>query len=881
MARRGSLLVSLAAVAVLGALDLGNTAGADAAKPGLRLSEKVAVPGQIVTATGARMKKAKVAIGGKRTRVLSRSKRRVTFQVPRLKPGRYRVIFRTGTRQRSARLRVRRGFTGRLSLKLDRARAVAAEIGTGGGKLTATGANGTRYELTVPAGALDVQTPITMTPIARVAGLPGGKATTHGVQFAPDGLRFAEPAELRITPARGLTKPVGLIASDEGRDVVFERGRRDGSAFLIDIPHFSAAATANMSLRDFQNLLALWASQPMTLHIAAQFFDMLPDFNHAGFCDSDPTCSFVMGEALQVIGEFARSPDTSGPCHEAARAAFVHELEATARVILLIEGDLAVLGKPVPAGLLDCRNTLVRAMYDLIHDTAPTDPLAVSGPCNGSPADADRDGRVQEIECAVRIAGLAEQLASPSVRELVLEDIRTGLRKILDDGTRDCEQDHKFDEGAKLLLRGAQYGQALNDGGALRGLDGEFEAAIRECEPKITVTPAGPSVEIGKTRDFTATSEESGDTSFTWSAEKGTIDPSGHFTAPMEPGPVVVKATSSKPAWFPTSDGPNRLGKTTVDVTCPVGKVPYTPGAGQPRECRVLSIDIAPTTVTLDPSDTQQFVATVHDADDTRVDWGVSAGGGTITQASSAGPGGFYTASTTPGTYTVTAASRADPTKQATATVTVTGSGTVELFTRDERAYASLISGGASAEGGGGDNITPQTSDQMFSGEPLRGMRESKPAFSDSAGAGGASVSVSASDDHSTDADDAGGQLDFSAAITTHGHVSASTSAMGEQASGYVGVSSDVAISFGVSDAPVQIACTVSTADDGEADDFNNSGAAVLLDGVEIASQTAELEPGTHTLEAYAYSEARATASGGGGAAKTFDASVSVSCSTA
>ena len=413
------------------------------------------------------------------------------------------------------------------------------------------------------------------------------------------------------------------------------------------------------------------------------------------------------------------------------------------------------------------------------------------------------------------------------------------------------------------------------------GLDGEFDAAIRECEPKITVTPAGPSVEIGKTRDFTATSEESGDTSFTWSAEKGTIDPSGHFTAPMEPGPVVVKATSSKPAWFPTSDGPNRLGKTTVDVTCPVGKVPYTPGAGQPRECRVLSIDIAPTTVTLDPSDTQQFVATVHDADDTRVDWGVSAGGGTITQASSAGPGGFYTASTTPGTYTVTAASRADPTKQATATVTVTGSGTVELFTRDERAYASLISGGASAEGGGGDNITPQTSDQMFSGEPLRGMRESKPAFSDSAGAGGASVSVSASDDHSTDADDAGGQLDFSAAITTHGHVSASTSAMGEQASGYVGVSSDVAISFGVSDAPVQIACAVSTADDGEADDFNNSGAAVLLDGVEIASQTAELEPGTHTLEAYAYSEARATASGGGGAAKTFDASVSVSCSTA
>ena len=414
------------------------------------------------------------------------------------------------------------------------------------------------------------------------------------------------------------------------------------------------------------------------------------------------------------------------------------------------------------------------------------------------------------------------------------------------------------------------------------GLDGEFDAAIHECEPKITVTPAGPSVEIGKTEDFTATSEEPGDTSFTWSADKGTIDPSGHFTAPMEPGPVVVKATSSQARLVPDPGRaqPLREDHGRRDLPRRQGPVHTVPGQAA-RECRVSRSTSRRPRSRSTPGDNQQFIATVHDADDTRVDWGVSAGGGTITQASSAGPGGLYTASTTPGTYTVTAASRADPTKQATATVTVTGSGTVELFTRDERAYASLISGGASAEGGGGDNITPQTSDQMFSGEPLRGMRESKPAFSDSAGAGGASVSVSASDDHSTDADDAGGQLDFSAAITTHGHVSASTSAMGEQASGYVGVSSDVAISFGVSDAPVQIACTVSTADDGEADDFNNSGAAVLLDGVEIASQTAELEPGTHTLEAYAYSEARATASGGGGAAKTFDASVSVSCSTA
>lgn len=672
MAGRGSLLVAVVAFAV-GSLGLGIPAGASAAKSGIRLSEKVAVPGQVVTATGARLKKAKVAIGGKKTRILSRSKKRVTFQVPRLKPGRYRVVIGTGTSRRSTRLRVKRGFTGKLSIRLDPTRAASAEIGPGGGTLTATGANGTRYELTVPAGALDASTRITMTPIARAGGLPGGDSTRDGVQFAPNGLRFGEPAALRITPANGVRKAVGLVASDAGRDVSFQRGRRDGSALVLEIAHFSTAATANMSLQDFENLLALWASQDMTLHIAAQFLDMLPDFDHAGFCDNNASCAFVRGDVEELVGRLARSSDPSGPCHEAAGAAFIHELEATARVILFIEGSLDLLGRRVRAGLFECRNVLVRAMYGLIHDTAPTDPLAVSGPCNGSRGDLDGDGHVQEIECAVRVASLAEQLASPPVRELVLEDIRTGLRKILDDGTRNCEQDHKFDEGAKLLFRGAQYGQALDDGGALRGLDGEFDAAIRECEPKITVSPSGPSVEIGKTRDFTATSEEPSDTSFSWSAQKGSIDQSGHFTAPMEPGPVVVKATSGKPAWFPTQDDPNRSGRTTVNVTCPAGKVPYTPAPGQPRECRVLSIDIDPTEVTLDPGHTQQFTATVHNADDTRVDWTVSAGGGTITQQSGAGAGGLYTASQTPGTYTVTAVSRADPTKQGTVTVTVTG----------------------------------------------------------------------------------------------------------------------------------------------------------------------------------------------------------------
>jgi hypothetical protein len=879
------------APAMLGTLALGLAGSADIDNARLRLSDKVAVPGQVVVASGTGLKKAKVTIGGKKPRVLSRSKRRVSFQVPSLKPGRYRVVVRAHGHRRSGRLRVTRGFGGKLSVTLDASRAAAGDIGPEGGAIAATGSNGTRYELMVPPGALDVATHLTVTPIVRAGGLPGGGSTRNGVRFAPDGLRFAKPAELRVTAAHTARGPVGLIASDDGANVVFESGRKDGSAFVLDIPHFSTAATANMTLQDFRNLLAQWAHQTMTLQIAAQFFDMLPDFNHGGFCNQDQTCRFVRAEATGVIADFATSPSAGGPCRQAAQAAFIWQLEATARVILQIEGNLALAGVKVPAGLADCRNVLVTAMYDLIHDTAPTDPLAVSGPCAGSPGDADHDGHIQEIECAVRIAGLAEELASPSVRELVLEDIRAGLRKILDDGTRQCEQAKQFEEGEKLLIRGAQYGQALADGGALRGLDGEFDTAIRECEPKVTVSPSGPSVEIGQAKDFTATSEEPGDTSFTWSADKGTIDGSGHFTAPTEPGPVVVKATSAKPAWFPTSDGPNRSGKTTVSVTCPAGKVPFTPAPGQPRECRVLSIDISPTDVTVDTGHTQQFTAGVHDADDKRVDWSVSAGGGTITQQSGSGLGGLYTASNTPGTYTVTAVSRADPAKQATASVTVNGSGTLEVVTRSEEVHVKNEGGYAYPPGSDpGDFIDPESRDETFAGQPLRGHR----AFSTgaemggSASVGGANAQIFVAGVHSSDVDDAGGQLALSVTSSASASVTAS-SGPDEEAGGKASSYMHLVVTFQVSDAPVQILCSGSTDTDGAEDAFNSSGTLFVVSGAEDfvsysgtagGDQSAELPPGSYTLEAYTLAQARVGVGNGGSAEKAFGAGVDISCAT-
>jgi chitinase len=79
------------------------------------------------------------------------------------------------------------------------------------------------------------------------------------------------------------------------------------------------------------------------------------------------------------------------------------------------------------------------------------------------------------------------------------------------------------------------------------------------------------------------------------------------------------------------------------------------------------SVAINPTTATLSPGGTQTFTVTVSGTPDGSVTWSVDEGttGGTVTTE------GVYTAPAARGVYHVTAASRFDPSKKATATVTV------------------------------------------------------------------------------------------------------------------------------------------------------------------------------------------------------------------
>src|SRR4051812_38676004 len=73
---------------------------------------------------------------------------------------------------------------------LDPSRTASARISVSGGTLHTTGADGTRYTLTIPPNALLADTTISMTPLTGVTGLDLPGARFLGVQFEPEGLRF-------------------------------------------------------------------------------------------------------------------------------------------------------------------------------------------------------------------------------------------------------------------------------------------------------------------------------------------------------------------------------------------------------------------------------------------------------------------------------------------------------------------------------------------------------------------------------------------------------------------------------------------------------------------------------------------------------------------
>ncbi|HJV88974.1 MAG TPA: Ig-like domain-containing protein [Holophagaceae bacterium] len=170
----------------------------------------------------------------------------------------------------------------------------------------------------------------------------------------------------------------------------------------------------------------------------------------------------------------------------------------------------------------------------------------------------------------------------------------------------------------------------------------------------IAVSPSSPSVTTGAQTQFTASVAGTGSYSsaVTWSAQRGTVSTTGLYTAPATTGGDTVTATSVQ--------DPTKSATATVAVAAPNS---------------VTAVALSPTTASLNTGTQTTFTATVTGTGtySSAVAW--TAQRGTITST------GLYTAPATGGSDTVTATSTQDPTKAATASLTITVPSTITAVT--------------------------------------------------------------------------------------------------------------------------------------------------------------------------------------------------------
>jgi hypothetical protein len=173
-------------------------------------------------------------------------------------PGRYRVLACAA----KARCRVLRGSVGvgprvervTVALQADTARAASAPVTASGGTVDARGADGTRYRLVLPPGAVSGPVTVTMTPLTGASGLPF-EGLAAGVRLEPAGLSLEKPGRLLVQrDGLAVSPTTAAFGSEDGRDLfltpwtaVPEADTLGPGTIGIGITHFSGWGVVSLN----------------------------------------------------------------------------------------------------------------------------------------------------------------------------------------------------------------------------------------------------------------------------------------------------------------------------------------------------------------------------------------------------------------------------------------------------------------------------------------------------------------------------------------------------------------------------------------------------------------------------------------------------------
>jgi len=137
---------------------------------------------------------------------------------------------------------------------LDDSHSATAIIGPNGGKLSAAGADGTRFTLEIPPKALEETIEVSMTPITAMDGLPWKSGPMAAVQLEPDGQTFYDYVTLTIEPATDIPVdqviPIGASGADHSAYIPNLDPK--SKVIKLKLDHFSSAGATKGLLADIE-----------------------------------------------------------------------------------------------------------------------------------------------------------------------------------------------------------------------------------------------------------------------------------------------------------------------------------------------------------------------------------------------------------------------------------------------------------------------------------------------------------------------------------------------------------------------------------------------------------------------------------------------------
>jgi hypothetical protein len=126
--------------------------------------------------------------------------------------------------------------------------ASSAVVSSAGGSVSAVAADGTKFTLTLPKGAVQGSEKITLTPVSAAEGLPFSGGMVGAVQMAPEGLRLFAPAVLSIESPKAVAakgfETVAFAYHKAGEGMYLNPSEAKGGALTMEIWHFSGGGGA-------------------------------------------------------------------------------------------------------------------------------------------------------------------------------------------------------------------------------------------------------------------------------------------------------------------------------------------------------------------------------------------------------------------------------------------------------------------------------------------------------------------------------------------------------------------------------------------------------------------------------------------------------------